>query len=116
MWITSFSQLTVRRGYFLYKTPIPGVRLVLLTTLTNPITLLLWLDGLDALMLAMSTTSLTGPWAGYLFDKPGDYAAFENILTEAWERSAMRLLNHWPRNIAIGFFFGEIVATVPPRG
>jgi len=36
-----------------------------------------------------------------LFDKPGDYAAFENILTEAWERSAMRLLsyvimpNHW---------------------
>jgi putative transposase len=36
-----------------------------------------------------------------LFDKPGDYAAFENILTEAWERSAMRLVsyvimpNHW---------------------
>ncbi len=36
-----------------------------------------------------------------LFRKPADYAAFETILREAWERSAMRLLayvimpNHW---------------------
>jgi putative transposase len=35
------------------------------------------------------------------FDKPGAYTPLENILTEAWERSAMRLLsyvimpNHW---------------------
>ena len=36
-----------------------------------------------------------------LFNKPGDYAAFEKVLRQAWERSAMRLLayvvlpNHW---------------------
>jgi putative transposase len=36
-----------------------------------------------------------------LFRKPADYAAFEKILREAWERSNMRLLayailpNHW---------------------
>jgi putative transposase len=36
-----------------------------------------------------------------IFDKAGDYAAFEKILSEAWERTAMRLLsyvlmpNHW---------------------
>lgn len=36
-----------------------------------------------------------------LFSKKGDYAAFENILLQAWERTAMRLLsyvvmpNHW---------------------
>jgi putative transposase len=36
-----------------------------------------------------------------LFSKPGDYAAFEKILRQAWERLAMRLLsyvvmpNHW---------------------
>ena len=36
-----------------------------------------------------------------LFHKPGDYTAFENILKEAWQRTAMRLLsyvimpNHW---------------------
>jgi putative transposase len=36
-----------------------------------------------------------------IFKKPDDYAAFEKILQEAWERSAMRLLsyvvmpNHW---------------------
>ena len=36
-----------------------------------------------------------------LFDKPGDYAAFEKILQQAWERTSMRLLsyvfmpNHW---------------------
>jgi putative transposase len=36
-----------------------------------------------------------------LFNKPGDYAAFENIFTEPWQRSAMRLVsyvlmpNHW---------------------
>jgi len=44
-----------------------------------------------------------------LFDKPADYAAFEKVVRQAWERSAMRLLsylvmpNHWhfvvwPRN------------------
>jgi putative transposase len=36
-----------------------------------------------------------------LFDKSADYAAFENILREAWERTAMRVVsyiampNHW---------------------
>ena len=36
-----------------------------------------------------------------LFEKPGDYAAFEKVLRQAWELSAMRLLcyvvmpNHW---------------------
>jgi putative transposase len=36
-----------------------------------------------------------------LFEKPADYAAFEQVLRQAWERSAMRLLcyavmpNHW---------------------
>ena len=36
-----------------------------------------------------------------LFRKPADYAAFENILRQAWERLGMRLLsylvmpNHW---------------------
>src|SRR5260370_17678917 len=36
-----------------------------------------------------------------LFDKAGDYAAFEKILRQAWERFAMRLVsyvvmpNHW---------------------
>jgi putative transposase len=36
-----------------------------------------------------------------LFDKPADYAAFEKVLRQAWERTAMRLLcyailpNHW---------------------
>jgi putative transposase len=36
-----------------------------------------------------------------LFHKPGDYAAFEKILRQAWERTGMRLLsyllmpNHW---------------------
>ena len=36
-----------------------------------------------------------------LFDKPADYAAFEKVVRQAWERSAMRLLsylvmpNHW---------------------
>jgi putative transposase len=36
-----------------------------------------------------------------LFDKAADYAAFEKVLRQAWERSAMRLLayvilpNHW---------------------
>jgi putative transposase len=36
-----------------------------------------------------------------IFGKDGDYAAFEKILNEAWERTAMRLLsyvlmpNHW---------------------
>ena len=36
-----------------------------------------------------------------IFDKTGDYAAFEKILREAWERTGMRLLsyvlmpNHW---------------------
>jgi putative transposase len=36
-----------------------------------------------------------------LFDKPGDFAAFEKVLAQAWERSGMRLLsyaalpNHW---------------------
>jgi putative transposase len=44
-----------------------------------------------------------------LFDKPADYAAFEKVVRQSWERSAMRLLsyvampNHWhlvvwPRN------------------
>lgn len=44
-----------------------------------------------------------------LFDKPADYASFEAIIRQAWERSAMRLVsyvmmpNHWhlvvwPRN------------------
>src|SRR5271166_2370041 len=44
-----------------------------------------------------------------LFAQPGDYAAFEKVVHQAWERSAMRLLhyvgmpNHWhlvvwPRN------------------
>jgi len=36
-----------------------------------------------------------------LFDKPADYAAFEKVIREAWERTGMRLLsylampNHW---------------------
>src|SRR5438067_939874 len=36
-----------------------------------------------------------------LFDKPADYAAFEKVVCQAWERSGMRLLsyvvmpNHW---------------------
>src|SRR5437868_14609623 len=36
-----------------------------------------------------------------LFHKPADYAAFEKVLRQAWERSAMRVLayvilpNHW---------------------
>ncbi|HEV3445017.1 MAG TPA: hypothetical protein VG099_10265 [Gemmataceae bacterium] len=36
-----------------------------------------------------------------LFGKPADYAAFEKVLCQAWERTAMRLLsyvvlpNHW---------------------
>jgi putative transposase len=36
-----------------------------------------------------------------LFDKPADYAAFEKVLRQAWERTGMRLLsyiampNHW---------------------
>jgi putative transposase len=36
-----------------------------------------------------------------LFNKPADYAAFETVLVEAWERTGMRLLsyvvmpNHW---------------------
>ena len=44
-----------------------------------------------------------------LFDKPADYAAFEKVLCQAWERTAMRVVsyvvmpNHWhlvvwPRN------------------
>jgi putative transposase len=38
---------------------------------------------------------------GKLFDKPADYAAFEKVLQEAWERQGTRLLayvlmpNHW---------------------
>ncbi len=38
---------------------------------------------------------------GTLFHKPADYAAFEKVLRQAWERHAMRLLayvlmpNHW---------------------
>jgi len=28
-----------------------------------------------------------------LFNKPGDYAAFEKILRQAWERFEMRLLS-----------------------
>ena len=36
-----------------------------------------------------------------LFEKPADYAAFEKVLREAWERTGMRLVsfavmpNHW---------------------
>jgi len=36
-----------------------------------------------------------------LFDKPADYAAFEKVLRQAWERTGMRLVayaalpNHW---------------------
>jgi putative transposase len=42
-----------------------------------------------------------GVGRGTLFDKPGDFAAFEKVLAQAWERSGMRLLsyvalsNHW---------------------
>ena len=50
---------------------------------------------------ATSTTSSTGVWAATLFRKPGDYAAFENVLAEAANELPMRLLayclmpNHW---------------------
>jgi putative transposase len=36
-----------------------------------------------------------------IFEKPADYAAFEKVLRQAWERTQMRLLayallpNHW---------------------
>ena len=29
-----------------------------------------------------------------LFDKPTDYAAFEKVVRQAWERTAMRLLSY----------------------
>ena len=29
-----------------------------------------------------------------LFDKPGDYAAFEKVLYQAWERTKMRLVKN----------------------
>jgi putative transposase len=29
-----------------------------------------------------------------LFGKPADYAAFEKVIRQAWERSAMRLLSY----------------------
>src|SRR5262245_17384376 len=42
-----------------------------------------------------------------LFRKPADYAAFEKILREAWERPAMRLLAYVMRSVQRGVPYGD---------
>jgi putative transposase len=61
-----------------------------------------WPEDCAAVMPARSTTFSTERWdVPPSFTKPTDYAAFEKVLRQAWERLGTRLLaytvlpNHW---------------------
>ena len=61
-----------------------------------------WPGGRDARMEVTSITFSTARLGGaQVFEKSPDYAAFEKVLRQAWERTHMRLLayvilpNHW---------------------